>query len=69
MQRLNHPFCLKINEIYESENSIYLVIDYVKNGDLKSFLKELKINDKELKKSQIRSILKNILIAVSYINS
>ena len=42
MQKLSHKYCLKLNEVYESENSIYLILDLIEAGNLRMLMNKLK---------------------------
>ncbi len=37
---MNHPYIVKIYEAFETEDHVYLVMDYVIGGSLHSYLKE-----------------------------
>ena len=39
MQILNHPNCIKLDKVYETRNNIYIVTEYVKDGDLFDYIK------------------------------
>ena len=34
MRKLNHPNCLKLYEFYETESSLYFVIELIQGGEL-----------------------------------
>lgn len=34
MKKINHPYVIKLHRIYEDENYVYLVLEYLKGGDL-----------------------------------
>lgn len=34
MLKNNHPNIIKLHEVHESKNSIYLVLEYLKGGEL-----------------------------------
>lgn len=40
LQKMNHPNIVKIYEAFETEDKVYLVMDYVTGGSLHSYLKE-----------------------------
>jgi serine/threonine protein kinase len=40
MQKMNHQYIVNILEAFETENHVYLVMDYVGGGSLHSYLKE-----------------------------
>jgi len=39
LQRMNHPHIVKIYEAFETDNHVYLVMDFVGGGSLHSYLK------------------------------
>jgi serine/threonine protein kinase len=49
---MNNPYIVKIFEAFETENHVYLVMDYVSGGSLHSFLKER--SDRRLKEEEAR---------------
>jgi len=42
LRLLNHPGIVKLYEVYEGEKHIYLIMEYIKGGNLLSHLKEIK---------------------------
>jgi len=34
MRKLNHPNCIRLYEMYETEHSIYLVLECIEGGEL-----------------------------------
>jgi calcium-dependent protein kinase len=34
MRSLNHKFCMKLHEVFESENSLYIVVELLEGGQL-----------------------------------
>lgn len=65
MRKLNHPRILKLHYLYESENDVKIVEDYVKGGELTSRIKRLK----RYSESLAILFMKNLLEAVEYIHS
>ncbi len=46
MRQLHHPNLMGLNEVYESDNSIYLVVELLEGGQLYDPIKEKhKFND------------------------
>ena len=37
---MNHPTIVKIHEAFETDENVYLVMDYVSGGSLHSYLKD-----------------------------
>ena len=60
----NHMNLLHLYEIYESKNSIYLIVDLLEGGELMNDLKP----ENPYKESKIASLLKNILEALAIIH-
>jgi len=65
MGKLNHKNVLKLYEVYESENSIYLVVDILNGGEL---LNNLRRNHIILKEIDRAKIMRNILLALNHIH-
>ena len=42
MRHLNHEHCLHLYEVYETENSLYLVVDLIEGGELLKHITSLK---------------------------
>eukprot|EP01017_Pseudomicrothorax_dubius_P031561 TRINITY_DN4045_c0_g1_i3.p1 TRINITY_DN4045_c0_g1~~TRINITY_DN4045_c0_g1_i3.p1 ORF type:complete len:417 (+),score=67.36 TRINITY_DN4045_c0_g1_i3:68-1318(+) len=57
LRKLSHPNLIKLYEVYETEGSVYLVLEYIKNGSLWDFVSQKKdFNEKDRKK-----IMKGVL--------
>lgn len=64
MRKLNHPHIIKLYEIYETLNSIYLVMDIVKGGELMKKIKE----KTQYTFLDIQKFLRNFLDALFHIH-
>ena len=65
LRKISSPHCLKMYEMYETENSIYLVLELIEGGDL---LK--RIHKKQpFKELDIRLLMQNLLEATSHFHS
>lgn len=64
MKDLDHPNIIKLYEVHESKNSIYLVIEYLTGGELFQ-----KISDKggNLHKDEITKLIGGILSGLAYL--
>lgn len=61
MRAFNHDNLMKIEGVYETENSIYMVVEYLKGGVLYEKIKErYKFTTEE-----IRTIMKSLLEGVA----
>ncbi len=60
MRSLNHPNLIKLHEVYETENSLYMVMELLNGGNLVDYLK---IHGKQTEKSAnifMKALLKGI---------
>ena len=60
---LDHPNIIRYEGIYETDNLIYLVTEYLSGGTLDEYMK----NKTQLKGDTIAVILKDTLLALSYL--
>ena len=65
INKLDHPYIIRFHEYFEERDFFYLIMDYHQEGDL---LKRLKARQK-LSESTICNIIKQLLIAVSYMHN
>jgi len=63
MRYLNHDYCLHLYEVYETENSLYLVVDLIEGGEL---LKHLSQITNSLTEKEIGIIIRNLISAVNH---
>lgn len=64
MQQLKHPYIMSLEEIHESKNSIYLVVELLEGGELLHY-----ISSKDtLTTADYYQVMKCILEALSYMN-
>merc|ERR1719427_1187170 len=65
MRKLKHPYIMSLEEVHESKNSIYLVVELLEGGELLQY-----ISSKEsLNTADYYQVMKCILEALSYMNS
>lgn len=63
MRTLNHPNLIKLHEVYETENSLYMVMELLNGGNLVDYLKT---HGKQTEKSAaifLKALLKGIASA------
>lgn len=65
MHKLRHPRIVNIHHMYEDEEYVYLVVDYMKGGEL---LKRIDFLD-EFSEYEVRLLMKNLLEIIYYIHS
>lgn len=65
MQNINHPNALKLHEVHETKNSLYLVLEMVSGGEL---LKKINKN-KVFKEKDIKLLIMKIFLALEHIHS
>ena len=70
LKDVNHPNIIKLIEIKESPNYIYIITEYCNGGDLQSFLdKYVKENNKGLSEEIVQYLMKQIIDAYKYLNN
>ena len=66
LKQCQHPNIIKILDYFESSSAIYIVMEYIENGDLFTYLEEKNFFISEKKAKQI---IKSIVEAVRYLHS
>ena len=61
---MNHPNIVKIFEAFETDDNVYLVMEYVGGGSLHSYLKEKP--DRRLEEEDAKRIFKQLMTALHY---
>ena len=65
MQRIDHPNIIKLIDVYETESSLELLLEYVPNGSLFERMKE----QDRLSESVVKNYAMDIVKAVKYLHS
>ncbi len=65
MRNLNHKFCMKLHEVFESENSLYIVVELLEGGQLYDKIKA----KYKFKSSEIKLIVYSILQGLKEMHS
>ena len=65
LKKLDHPNIIKLYEVYETDNSVYLVLELIEGGELFEAIKEKGSTFFEL---DVRILLKNLLGALDYMH-
>lgn len=66
LKRVNHPNIIKLKEVYEGENHIYLVMEYFEGGiELHDYIAHIKKIPSE---DETRKIMFQILSALDYLH-
>ena len=70
IKNMNHNNIVKIHEIIEGKEEVYIIQEFILNGDLASFYKNYKIlyPEKELSHDLIYYIIKNISLGVKHLH-
>ena len=66
LREVNHNNLLKLHEVHETKNSVYLVLDLYQGGELCKIIDGKK---RELKEEEIVNITEGLLMAVNYLES
>lgn len=65
MKLLNHPSIVKLYEVIETEKTVYLVMEYVNNGEVFEYL----VKNGRMKENIARQKFRQIVSAVQYLHS
>jgi serine/threonine protein kinase len=65
LQQLNHPFIVRLFEVIRTESYIYIVMQYVRNGELFDLLMECGKQTEE----DSRQIFQQLIAAVAYLHN
>ena len=65
MRALNHKYCMKLHEVFESENSLYIVVELLEGGQLHDFIKK----KYRFKSHEVRTIVYTILAGLKEMHS
>lgn len=64
MRKLNHPNIIHLYEVHETDNTIYMIMDYLDGGQLLEIFK----NSRKVSESEIIKIFLYILNGISYMH-
>ena len=65
MKQLNHPNITKILELFETEDYIFIIMEYINGGNLFSFIKKTR----KLSEKTAKFLFKQIIEGIKYIHS
>lgn len=65
MRKLNHPHILKMHEVHETTDMIYVILEYIKDGELFNYIK----NTKNIPKKVIISIMTQLISTIEYLET
>ncbi|XP_064642595.1 testis-specific serine/threonine-protein kinase 3-like [Lineus longissimus] len=64
MQQFQHPHIIGVNEVVESKNHIYIVMEYAQNGDLLQYVNQAGV----LPEAEARRLFRQIIAAVKVLH-
>lgn len=65
MKKLNHPNIVKLFEVIETDKTLYLVMEYINNGEVFEYL----VKNGRMKENIARQKFRQIVSAVQYLHS
>lgn len=65
MKKLSHPNIMTLEEIHESQNSIYLVMELLEGGELFTYI----FKKNGLEQAEYYRIIKSLLEALAYMDN
>ena len=66
LKKISHPNIVKVHDYYRTEESFYFILEYIPNGNLKTFLLN---NGKSLTPKQLKQIMLELSTAVLFLHS
>nr|XP_027193649.1 calcium-dependent protein kinase 1-like [Dermatophagoides pteronyssinus] len=69
MKMLKHPNILRIHDIYEDLNNIYLILDYCSGGELYQRLNNVQKRGMVFSETRVRLLMRQILSALAYMHA
>ena len=63
MRNLNHPNITTLEEVYETDNSIYVILEYFEGRQLNDEIK----NERNFTSEETRKIIMQILMALEHL--
>lgn len=64
MKKVDHDNVVRLLDVYQTNNNMYIVTEFCEDGDLRSYIKK----KKKLAESEAIRILKNILSGFKYLH-
>lgn len=64
MRRLNHSNIMRLEGVYETENSVYVILEYLEGMQLNEMLK----SGKKIEAEEARQIIRNILQGLGHLS-
>lgn len=65
MRKIDHPHIMRLYEVYESEHSIYLIMDLINGGELLTKLKDYSM----ITQQEIARLMYNFLDALKHLHA
>ena len=69
LEILSHPHIIKYYKNFEVDNYLYIIIEFVPNGDLRGYIKAHKTLNKHISEENLWNIFLQCIEALSYIHS
>eukprot|EP01056_Protomagalhaensia_sp_Gyna25_P005268 Protomagalhaensia_sp_Gyna_25__5267@NODE_649_length_2914_cov_15_548870_g505_i0_p1_GENE_NODE_649_length_2914_cov_15_548870_g505_i0NODE_649_length_2914_cov_15_548870_g505_i0_p1_ORF_typecomplete_len671_score136_67Pkinase/PF00069_25/6_2e69Pkinase_Tyr/PF07714_17/5_5e48EFhand_7/PF13499_6/1e10EFhand_7/PF13499_6/1_6e13EFhand_7/PF13499_6/1_1e14EFhand_8/PF13833_6/0_2EFhand_8/PF13833_6/5_8e05EFhand_8/PF13833_6/0_016EFhand_8/PF13833_6/0_00017EFhand_8/PF13833_6/0_00029EFhand_8/PF13833_6/1_6e06EFhand_1/PF00036 len=69
LKTLDHPNIIKIYDVYEDYNSVYIIMEYCKGGELLKRVVEANQQARALTERYVMGVMQQILLALAYFHS
>lgn len=69
LKTLDHPNIIKIYDVYEDYNSVYIIMEYCQGGELLDRIIQAQQRNKSLTEEYVMGLMQQILLALSYFHS
>jgi len=69
MRALDHENIIKLYEVHETDNSLYLITELIKGKTMNEILKNSSLEKKSLSETKIKEMMRSIFDALAYMAS
>ena len=68
IKNMQHPHIIKYHKVIEEGDSLYLIMEFMNNSDIKGYIKAHQILNKDIKEEEIWNILLQCISGVEYLH-
>jgi serine/threonine protein kinase len=65
LKSLSHPFIIKMREVFETDDSVFLILEYMKGGELTGRI----LSATPFPESEVKFIFYQIMLGVRYLHA
>ena len=68
LEMLDHPHVVRVLDLFEDDDNIYIISEILRNGNLLEIVKKMKQNGEKFSEQDISNIVYQVLLGVNYIH-